>query len=57
MMNFWLGTYEREKMAALAAELRPEMVVYDIGSNVGATPFSLPLAAAKFTRLSLTLRI
>jgi FkbM family methyltransferase len=36
MMNFWLGTYEREKMAAFAAELRPETVVYDIGANVGA---------------------
>ena len=36
MMNFWLGTFERKKMAAFAAELRPEMVVYDIGANVGA---------------------
>jgi len=52
MMNFWLGTYERKKMAAFAAELRPEMVVYDIGANVGAYTV---LAAAKCTRLSLTL--
>jgi len=36
MMNFWLGTYEREKMAAFAGELSAEMVVYDIGANVGA---------------------
>jgi FkbM family methyltransferase len=36
MMNFWLGTYEREKMVVFAAQLRPDMVVYDVGANVGA---------------------
>ena len=36
MMNFWLGTYEREKIAQFAAQLRSHMVVYDIGANVGA---------------------
>lgn len=36
MMNFWLGTYEREKMVAFAAQMQPEMTVYDVGANVGA---------------------
>jgi FkbM family methyltransferase len=31
----WLGTYERVKQAAFAAELRPGMVVFDIGAHVG----------------------
>jgi len=36
MVNFWLGTYEREKIAQFAAQLRSHMVVYDVGANVGA---------------------
>ena len=35
MPNFWLGTYEREKYEAFSRELKPGMVVYDIGANVG----------------------
>jgi FkbM family methyltransferase len=35
MPNFWLGTYEREKYEAFSRELRPGMVVYDVGANVG----------------------
>ncbi len=31
----WLGTYEPELQAALGAFLRPGMVVYDVGANIG----------------------
>jgi len=33
--NYWLGTYEPELQAAVAAWLRPGMVVYDVGANIG----------------------
>lgn len=35
MMNFWLGTYERDKVDALHRELSTGAVVYDVGANVG----------------------
>ena len=35
MVNFWLGTYEREKYEAFSRELAPGMTFYDIGANVG----------------------
>lgn len=31
----WLGTYEKEKQAAMARDIKPGMVVWDIGANVG----------------------
>ena len=31
----WLGTYELDKQVLFTKELKPEMVVYDIGANVG----------------------
>lgn len=31
----WLGTYEREKQAIVAALLRPDEVAFDVGANVG----------------------
>jgi FkbM family methyltransferase len=33
--GYWLGTYERQKVVRFAAALRPRMVIYDIGANVG----------------------
>lgn len=33
--NLWLGTYEPELQAAIRDWLRPGMVVYDVGANVG----------------------
>ena len=35
MANFWLGTYERDKMECFREYLRPGSVVYDVGANVG----------------------
>jgi FkbM family methyltransferase len=35
MANFWLGTYEREKVEAFHRELSPGSIVYDVGANVG----------------------
>lgn len=35
LMNFWLGTYEREKVDAFHRELSTGVVVYDVGANVG----------------------
>jgi FkbM family methyltransferase len=33
--NYWLGTYEPELQAAVTHWLRPGMVVYDVGANIG----------------------
>lgn len=35
LMNFWLGTYERDKVDAFHRELSTGAVVYDVGANVG----------------------
>lgn len=35
MANFYLGTYERDKVDAFHRELSPGSVVYDVGANVG----------------------
>jgi FkbM family methyltransferase len=40
----WLGTYERQKSRAFGEAVRPGMVVFDLGANVG---FYTLLAAAK----------
>jgi len=31
----WLGTYETELQASIEREIRPGMVVYDVGANIG----------------------
>jgi FkbM family methyltransferase len=33
--DYWLGTYEPELQAALADLVRPGMVAYDVGANIG----------------------
>ncbi len=33
--NFWLGTYEREKVQEFSKWLNPSSVVYDVGANAG----------------------
>lgn len=33
--NYWLGTYEPELQAAVRHWLRPGMVAYDVGANIG----------------------
>jgi len=33
--NFWLGTYEREKVEEFSKWLKPSSVVYDVGANAG----------------------
>ena len=42
--DYWLGTYEPELQQAIQKEVRPGMVVYDVGANVGYV--SLLLARA-----------
>lgn len=42
--DYWLGTYEPELQAAIQKEVKPGMVVYDVGANVGYV--SLLLARA-----------
>lgn len=41
--DYWLGTYEPELQAALADLVRPGMIAYDVGANIGY--ISLQLAA------------
>jgi FkbM family methyltransferase len=43
----WMGTFEKDKVAAFASELRRDSVVYDIGAQAGI--YTL-LAAARATR-------
>ncbi|HEX7975445.1 MAG TPA: FkbM family methyltransferase [Anaerolineales bacterium] len=33
--DYWLGTYEPELQAAVADWVRPGMVIYDVGANIG----------------------
>jgi FkbM family methyltransferase len=33
--DYWLGTYEADLQAALAAFVQPDMTVYDVGANIG----------------------
>jgi FkbM family methyltransferase len=33
--DYWLGTYEPELQASIQRELKPGMVVYDVGANIG----------------------
>ncbi len=33
--DYWLGTYEPELQAAIARQVRPGMIAYDVGANVG----------------------
>jgi FkbM family methyltransferase len=33
--DYWLGTYEPELQAAIQKEVRPGMLVYDVGANIG----------------------
>ena len=42
--DYWLGTYEPELQEAIRREVRPGMVVYDVGANIGYV--SLLLARA-----------
>ena len=43
--DYWLGTYEPELQQAVAAFLKPGMVVYDVGANVGYISLLLARAA------------
>ena len=45
--NYWLGTYEPELQAAVAAWLRPGMVVYDVGANIGYVSLLMARAVQK----------
>lgn len=33
--DYWLGTYEPELQASIQHEIKPGMVVYDVGANIG----------------------
>jgi FkbM family methyltransferase len=43
--DLWLGTYEADLQAAIGAVVRPGMVVYDLGANVGYVSLLLARAA------------
>ena len=44
--NYWLGTYEPELQAAVRHWLRPGMVVYDVGANIGYVSLLLARVSA-----------
>lgn len=44
--DYWLGTYEPELQLAIADWVRPGMVVYDVGANVGYVTLLLARAAS-----------
>ena len=45
--DYWLGTYEPELQAAIAARVRPGMVAYDLGANIGYITLMLAQAVGK----------
>jgi FkbM family methyltransferase len=45
--DYWLGTYEPELQQAVRDWLRPGMVVYDVGANVGYVSLLLARAAGE----------
>jgi FkbM family methyltransferase len=45
--DYWLGTYEPELLQAVRDWLRPGMVVYDVGANVGYISLLLARAAGE----------
>lgn len=46
--DYWLGTYEPEVQAALKTLVRPDMIVYDVGANIGYISLQLAkLAGAR----------
>jgi FkbM family methyltransferase len=42
--DYWLGTYEPELLSKVSEFVRPGMVVYDIGANIGYTTVAFALA-------------
>jgi len=45
--DYWLGTYEPELQAAIRTWVKPGMVVYDIGANVGYITLMLEQATGQ----------
>lgn len=45
--DFWLGTYEPEMQAALEELVKPGMVVYDVGANIGYVTLLLAKAVGE----------
>jgi FkbM family methyltransferase len=49
--DYWLGTYERQLMAAIADFCRAGMVVYDLGANIGYTALAFAHAVGRTGRV------
>lgn len=49
--DYWLGTYEPELQEAVAELVRPGMVAYDVGANIGYITLLLALAVGKAGRV------
>lgn len=45
--DYWLGTYELELQHAIGQHVRPGMVVYDVGANIGYVSLMLARAAGE----------
>jgi len=49
--DYWLGTYELELQAALRALVKPGMVAYDVGANIGYVTLLLVKAVGEAGRV------
>ncbi|MDI6770257.1 MAG: FkbM family methyltransferase [Anaerolineales bacterium] len=49
--DYWLGTYEPELQATLRALVKPGMVAYDVGANIGYVTLLLARAVAETGRV------
>ncbi len=49
--DYWLGTYEPELQAALRALVKPGMVAYDVGANIGYVTLLLARAVGERGRV------
>jgi FkbM family methyltransferase len=45
--DYWLGTYELELQTAIREWMKPGMVVYDVGANIGYITFMMAMATGQ----------
>jgi FkbM family methyltransferase len=49
--DYWLGTYEPELLQAISELVRPGMVAYDVGANIGFISLALAKAVGEIGRV------